>query len=72
MSDDPSKRYKDRFTVDLNDPGELSYFRSALKKEFPGHNDEEIGSAIRKAAAEVAPSESREKLTEQVRRQLGK
>lgn len=72
MSDDPNQKYKDRFTVALNDPSELSYFKSALKKELPGSSDEEISAAIRKAAAAVAPSESREKLTEHVLRQLRK
>ncbi|MDB6136169.1 MAG: hypothetical protein JWM59_4412 [Verrucomicrobiales bacterium] len=70
MSDDPRKKYKDRFTVDLNDAHERSYFHSVLKKEFPGKSDAEIESAVRTAAKEIAPSESREKLTEHVRQLL--
>lgn len=70
MADDPTKTKQDRVTVDLRDPDELRHFKDAIRREFPKVGDEELKKTIEVCGREIAPSESREKLTECVRRGL--
>lgn len=70
MSDDPTKKHRDSFTVNLSDPSELGYFKGVVQKEFPKTSPDKIEETIHACARQIAPSESREKLLKCVREHL--
>lgn len=69
MSDNPQLTGQDRLTVS-SQPHEIASFIESIQREFHDHPREAIVEAMEQCRVEIAPSESRAKLTECVRARL--
>ena len=69
MSDNPHLTGQDRHFVS-SQPHETTTFIESIQREFHDHPREAIVEAVEQCRKEIAPSESREKLTECVRARL--
>lgn len=71
MSDDKKKIGKpDRNLISFKEKYEVSYAVKQLQKQFPDETKQEVKNALIEAAKKVEPSEGREKIMKEARKNL--
>jgi hypothetical protein len=70
MTDSKGNTPQDRRAVALSEEHERRHFIEQFQKDHPGTSVDQIEEVLESAAAEIAPSESRDALTAAVERAL--
>jgi hypothetical protein len=71
MSDNKNKRGKpDRNSISFKEKYEFDYAAKQLQKQFPNETKQDVKGALIDAARKVSPSEGREKIMRQARKNL--
>jgi hypothetical protein len=70
MSDEQGNTPQDRRTVALSEEHERRHFIEQFVSDYPGTTAAKVDAVLDQAAAEIAPSESREELESAVKRAL--
>jgi hypothetical protein len=70
MADDKTKTREDRNLISFKQNYEFNYAVNQLAKQFPEETKQEIKQALTDAAREVSPSEGREKVMREARKNL--
>lgn len=70
MADDKNKVKEDANLISFKEKYEVDYAVNQLKKEFPEETKKEVKEALFAAAKKVSPSEGREKIMRQARKNL--
>jgi hypothetical protein len=71
MNDEQGNTPQDRRTVALSEEHERRYFVEQFVSDYPGTSAADVVGVLDKAAASIAPSESRDKLDAAVKQALG-
>lgn len=70
MSDEKGNTPQDRRTVALSEEHERRYFIEQFVSDYPGTTASQVNDVLDDAAAAIAPSESRDRLSDEVNRRL--
>ncbi len=70
MADDKSKTKQDANLISFQEKYEVDYALRQLQKQFPDESKKDVKDALLDAAKKISPSEGREKIMKEARKNL--